>query len=65
MIVIFDYPTKRALKASIGQPLKVIGLDEVLINGVVTGCNKPEFTGFNREFYANVVMVNGLIKGVK
>jgi hypothetical protein len=65
MIAIFDYPNKRALRAAIGQPLKVMGSSNVLINGLVSGCNKPFLTGFNGVFYAQVNVVNGLIKGVK
>lgn len=64
MIMTLDYATKKELKASIGQPLKVIGSD-VPENGTITGRNKPVLTGFNREFYANVTVVNGLIKEVK
>jgi hypothetical protein len=63
-MMIFDYPTKRALKASVGQPLKVIGSPYLEDSCSVVGCNRPELTGFNREFYANVVLLKGLIKEV-
>ena len=64
MMMVFDYPTKKALRDSVGLPLKLVG--KPLLNGnyTVTGYNKPEFTGFNQEFYANVVVLNGLIKEV-
>jgi hypothetical protein len=65
MIVIFDYPNKQALRVAVGQPLKVMGSSNVLINGLVSGCNKPFLTGFNRVFYAQVDLVNGLIKRVR
>jgi len=63
--MVFDYATKRELKASIGKPLQVIGTPYIESNCNVSGCNRPMLTGFNREFYANVVIVNGLIKEVK
>ena len=65
MMVIFDYPTKKVLKASIGQPLKVIGTPYIESSCNVAGCNRPLLTGFNREFYANVTLLNGVIKEVK
>lgn len=65
MMVVFDYPTKRALKASIGKPLRVLGAPFIPERVNVAGCNRPFLTGFNREFYASVVVENGLIKEVK
>lgn len=67
-MLIFDYPSKKALKESIGQRLKFqeISLfgNEYKPNGNLTGCNRPHITGHKREFFANVVMVDGLISKV-
>ena len=58
-MMIFNYPTKKSLKESIGLPLKfteTAGLtfgEEYRSNG--------EFTGYKREFFASVRMKNGLI----
>jgi hypothetical protein len=65
MMVIFDYPTKRSLRAAIGEPLKVQGVANNVVNGLLTGCNKPFLTGFNVVFYAQVDLVDGLIKRVR
>ena len=65
MMVIFDYSTKRELKASIGKPLKVIGKFNIENTCNVYGHNNPTLNGFNREFWANVELVNGLIRRVK
>lgn len=68
-MVIFNYPSKKALKESIGKPLRYIETSlfgpEYIPNGVLTGANRPHITGQGREFFANVTMQNGLIKGVK
>lgn len=68
-MLVFNYESKKALKESIGKPLRYIetsmfGL-EYRDNGVLTGANRPHITGKGREFFANVTMENGLIKGVK
>lgn len=68
-MLVFNYESKKALKESIGKPLRYIetsmfGL-EYRDNGVLTGANRPHITGKGREFFANVTMQNGLIKGVK
>jgi len=34
-------------------------------NGTLTGCNRPHMTGYKREFFANVDMVDGLISKVR
>lgn len=67
-MLIFDYPTKKDLKAAVGQRLKyretsMFG-SEYKTDGVITGSNRPSITGHKREFYANVTMENGLIKKV-
>lgn len=68
-MLVFNYESKKALKESIGKPLRYIetsmfGL-EYRDNGVLTGANRPHITGKGREFFANVTMEDGLIKGVK
>lgn len=68
-MIIFKYPSKKALKECIGEALKyqetsVFG-PEYVANGSITGANRPHITGMGREFFATVTMENGLIKGVK
>jgi len=67
-MLIFNYPTKKVLKESIGKPLRhtetsLFGA-EYRDNGSLTGCNRPHLTGYKREFFANVVMQDGLIAKV-
>lgn len=68
-MLVFNYESKKALKESIGKPLRYIETSmfgpEYKDNGVLTGANRPHITGKGREFFANVTMANGLIKGVK
>lgn len=68
-MLVFNYESKKALKESIGKPLRYIETsifgEEYKPNGVLTGANRPHITGKGREFFANVTMENGLIKGVK
>ena len=68
-MIIFNYPSKKVLKESVGQPLKYIETSlfgpEYTPNGTLTGANRPHITHIGREFYANVTMQNGIIKGVK
>ena len=68
-MIIFNYPSKKALKECIGLELRYIETSIVGTqyrpNGVLTGANRPHITGKGREFFANVTMENGLIKGVK
>lgn len=68
-MLVFNYESKKALKKSIGKPLRYIETSmfgqEYRENGVLTGANRPHITGKGREFFANVTMENGLIKGVK
>lgn len=68
-MLVFNYESKKALKESIGKPLRYIETSmfgpEYKDNGVLTGANRPHITGKGREFFANVTMENGLIKGVK
>jgi len=67
-MLIFNYPSKKELKTCIGQPLKyketsLFG-NEYRSNGDLVGCNRPHLTGFNREFFAQVTMVNDRITKV-
>jgi hypothetical protein len=68
-MLVFNYESKKALKESIGKPLRFIETSmfgaEYQDNGILTGANRPHITGKGREFFANVTMENGLIKGVK
>ena len=68
-MIVFNYTSKKELKASIGKPLRYIETSlfgpEYRPDGFLTGANRPHITGKGREFFANVTMQNGLIKGVK
>ena len=68
-MIVFNYASKKDLKAAIGKPLRYIETSmfgaEYRDNGMLTGANRPHITGKGREFFANVIMENGLIKGVK
>jgi len=68
-VLVFDYPSKKELKASIGKPLKYMETSmfgpEYRKNGRLTGANRPHITGKGREFFANITMENGLIKSVQ
>lgn len=67
-MLIFDYPSKKDLATHVGKPLRfretsVFG-PEYKPNGLLTGCNRPHITGHKREFFANVLMKDGLIAKV-
>ena len=68
-MLVFNYESKKALKEAIGKPLRYIETSmfgaEYKDNGTLTGANRPHITHKGREFFANVVMENGLIKSVK
>lgn len=67
-MIVFNYASKKDLKASIGKPLRYIETSlfgpEYKDNGKLTGANRPHITGKGREFFANVTMENGVIKAV-
>ena len=69
MTLVVKYPSKKVLKESIGQRLKYIETSlfrpEYQDNGTLTVANRPHITGIGREFFANVTMESGIIKGVK
>ena len=68
-MIIFNYPSKKILKESVGKPLNYIETSlfgaEYRSNGMITGANRPHITHKGREFFANVTMKNNLIASVK
>ena len=68
-MLVFNYASKKDLKASIGKPLRYIETslfgEEYKTTGMLTGANRPHITGKGREFFANVTMHDGLIASVK
>ena len=68
MTMVVRYPSKKELKANIGQPLKYIETSmfgpEYKANGTHVVANRPHITGMGREFFAQVTMTNGLIAKV-
>tara|TARA_R110000803_G_scaffold60657_1_gene120026 strand:+ start:316 stop:522 length:207 start_codon:yes stop_codon:yes gene_type:complete len=67
-MIIFNYTSKKVLKEQVGKPLKYIETSlfgaEYIGNGTLTGANRPHITGIGREFFAQVVMEDHLIKKV-
>ena len=67
--MLLNYPTKKELKTHVGEPLDYIETSccgtEYDPNGEFLGCNRPHISGFGREFFATVIMENGLIKEVR
>jgi hypothetical protein len=68
-MLVFNYPSKKSLKESIGQKLQYVETSvfgaEYVPNGVLVGCNRPHLTGHKREFFAQVTMRDGVIAEVK
>lgn len=68
-MLIFNYPSKKALKENIGSELRYIETsifgEEYRRNGQLVGANRPHITGQGREFFAQVLMTDGLIASVK
>ena len=68
-MIVFNYPSKKALKESIGKPLSYIETSmfgpEYVRDGQLTGANRPHITGRGREFFATVTMSDGKIAKVK
>ncbi|UOL48588.1 hypothetical protein QGX12_gp056 [Pseudomonas phage Kremar] len=68
-MLIFDYPTKKAMKEAVGQPLKYKETSlfgpEFRPDGKLCGCNRPHLTGHKREFFANVTLKDGNIVKVE
>lgn len=68
-MLIFNYVSKKALAECVGKPLDFTETSfhgpEYKPDGTLTGSNRPTITGIKgREFFANVVMANGLIAKV-
>jgi len=72
------YPSKKELKANIGQPLKFVETSmfgpEYKADGTFAVCNRPSLPeGYKaapgepkaREFFASVTMAGGIIKAVE
>ena len=68
MTLVVDYPSKKALKAAIGQPLRYIETSafgpEYRADGKLTVAGRPHITGQSREFFAQVTMAQGQITRV-
>tara|TARA_R110000851_G_scaffold96526_1_gene209458 strand:+ start:1558 stop:1764 length:207 start_codon:yes stop_codon:yes gene_type:complete len=68
-MLIFTYPSKKVLKENIGKPLEYIETSifgaEYNPDGVLTGANRPHITNMGREFFARVVLKDGLITKVE
>lgn len=68
-MLILLYPSKKDLAANVGEPLRyeetsVFG-PEYKPNGSLVGSNRPAIMGIKgREFFANVLMKDGLIAKV-
>ena len=67
-MLVFNYPSKKELKARIGEPLDYIETslfgEEYRRDGKLVGANRPHITKKGREFFAEVTMRNGLIAKV-
>ena len=74
-MMIVNYPSKKELKASIGQPLDYTETSmfgaEFKTNGTFCGSNRPYSPEYpkidrrgKREFFASITMVDGLIMKV-
>lgn len=68
MTMVVVYPSKKALKESIGQRLRYIETSlfgpQYRDNGTITVANRPHITKMGREFFAQVTMTNGIITKV-
>lgn len=68
MTLVVRYNTKKELKEAIGQRLKytetsIVGA-EYQSDGVLTVAGRPHVTGLKKEFFAQVVMKDGVITKV-
>ena len=68
-MMIVNYDSKKDLKASIGEPLRYSETSlfgpEYTPNGTLTVARRPHLQGGGREFFARVIMKNGLIHKVE
>jgi|TARA_R110000796_G_scaffold9588_3_gene32673 hypothetical protein len=64
-MIIFDYLSKKELKANVGNRLNFIETSlfgaEYVSNGNMVGAQRPHITGRGREFFAEVTMRDGII----
>ena len=69
MTLVVHYPTKKALKENIGKRLTYTETSlfgaEFKDNGDLYVANRPHITGIGHEFFAHVVMKDGLIAKVE
>ena len=69
MTLIANYPSKKACKESIGQPLHYIETSlfgpQYMPNGSFVVCNRPHITGTGRVWFGKVTMREGLIVNVE
>lgn len=67
-MLIACYDTKKDCKAAIGKPLQYIETSafgqEYKRDGLLTVAHRPHVTGRGREWFAQIVMKNGLIEKV-
>ena len=65
MTLIARYPSKKELKANIGQPLRYMETSvfgpEYRENGTITVANRPHITRLGREWFGQVTLKDGLI----
>jgi hypothetical protein len=68
MTLVVNYNSKKELKENIGRPLRYTETSmfgpEYRANGTLTVAGRPHITGMKREFFANVVMKDGVIEKV-
>lgn len=68
-MLIFLYESKKVLKENVGKPLKYRETSlfgpEYKEGVAMVGCNRPHLTGYKREFFAQVVVRDGVILSVK
>lgn len=69
MTLIANYPTKKACRDAIGQPLNYIETSmfgaEYRPDGVLTVANRPHITHNGKEWFGQVTMKGGKIVAVK
>jgi len=69
MTLIARYPSKKAAKENIGNPLRYIETSvfgpEYRPDGVLTVANRPHITHLGREWFGQITMKGGLIVAVK
>ena len=68
-MMILNYESKKQLRENIGKELNYTETsmfgNEYKSNGSFAGCNRPNVTGYKREFFAEITMQNDKIKEVK